>query len=255
MYSDSQHYHKYLWGSISLDPQSIKTSLRLLLAKCLIRFKQLKHVDYSVTDISRLIQPHLPVFLPISVPKGEGRFTLSKVNVSMPLDTNYIQAEVLGGIEVTYLANPIYRAHVVLVVQATPQYAPTKNNVLLTDIRITDIHMLNDEYSILKDTSSLISHFVPSPVLSMVRGTMKTAFSIMTGTTTSEANSYLQMYLSGSKQKVLDYHKPQIEKLIVELAAGEDMQYNLDINDFEESLFIRYGQEVIVEEGNLRFKF
>jgi hypothetical protein len=212
-------------------------------------------VDYSVNDIRQLIQPHLPIALPISVPRGEGCFTLSKVNISMPFDSNYIQAEVLGGIEVTYLANPIYRAHVVLVVQANPKYDPTTKNVLLTDIRITDIHMLNDEYSILKDTSSLINLFVPSPVLSMVAGTMKTAFSIMTGTTTSEASSYLQMYLSGSKQKVLDYHKPQIENIIVELAASEDMQYSLDVNDFEEGLFIQYGKEVIVEQGNLRFKF
>jgi hypothetical protein len=173
----------------------------------------------------------------------------------MPIDASYIQAEVLGGIEITYLANPIYRAHVALVVKATPQYDHTTKNVLLTEMCITDIHMLNDEYSILKDTSSLINLFVPSPVLSIVRGTMKTAFSIMTGTTTSEANSYLQMYLSGSKQKVLDYHKPQIEKLIVDLAAGDDMQYSLDINDFEEGLFIQYGKEVVVEEGNLRFKF
>ena len=83
-------------------------------------------MDYSVDDISQIIKPHLPVLLPISVPKGEGRFTLSKVNISMPFDTDYIQAEVLGGIEVTYLANPIYRAHVVLIVQATPKYDPTK---------------------------------------------------------------------------------------------------------------------------------
>jgi hypothetical protein len=238
-----------------LVSESIKTSFRLLLAKCLIRFKRLKCVDYSVEDISQLVQPHLPLSMPISVPKGEGRFTLLKVNISMPIDANYIQAEVLGGIEITYLANPIYRAHVALVVKATPQYDHTTKNVLLTEMCITDIHMLNDEYSILKDTSSLINLFVPSPVLSMVRGTMKTAFSIMTGTTTSEANSYLQMYLSGSKQKVLDYHKPQIEKLIVDLAAGDDMQYSLDINDFEEGLFIQYGKEVIVEDGNLRFKF
>ncbi len=212
-------------------------------------------MDYSVDDISRLIQPHLPLSLPISVPKGEGRFTLSKASISMPLNSNHIQAEVLGGIEVTYLANPIYRAHVVLVVQAKPHYDHSIKNVLLTDLRITDINMLNDEYSILKDTSSLINLFVPSPVLSMVTGTMKTAFSIMTGTTASEANSYLQMYLSGSKQKVLDYHKPQIENIIVELAASEDMQYNLDIDNFEESLFIQYGKEVIVEDGHLRFKF
>jgi hypothetical protein len=212
-------------------------------------------VDYSVHDISQLIQPHLPVSLPITVPKGDGRFTISKVNISMPFNSDYIQGEVLGSIEVTYFANPIYRAHVVLVVQASPEYDGTTKNILLSDIRITDIHMLNDEYSILKDTSSLISQFVPSPVLSMVTGTMKTAFSIMTGTTASEANRYLQVYLSGSKQKVLDYHKPQIENIIVELAASEDMQYSLDINDFEESLFMQYGKEVKVEQGNLRFKF
>jgi hypothetical protein len=238
-----------------LGSQSIKATFRLILAKCLIRFKRLKHVDYSVDEISQLIQPYLPLSMPISVPRGEGNFTLSKVNISIPISPNCIQAEVLGGIEVTYLANPIYRAHIILVVQAQPQYDHTTKNVLLTDIRITDIHMLNDEYSILKDTSSLLNLFVPSPVLSMVTGTMKTAFSIMTGTTASEARRYLQMYLSGSKQKVLDYHKPQIENLIIELAASEDMQYSLDINDFEESLFIQYGKEIIVEQGNVRFKF
>lgn len=173
----------------------------------------------------------------------------------MPFSSNYIQAEVQGSIEVTYLGNPIYRAHLELVVQAGPQYNSMTKNVFLTDIGITDIHMLNDEYSILKDTSSLINLFVPTPVLSMVTGTMKTAFNLMTGTTTSEANSYLQMYLSGSKQKILDYHKPQIENLIIELAASEDMQYRLDSNNFEEGLFIQYGKEVVVEEGHLRFKF
>ena len=238
--------------------QSIKTSFRLFLARCLIRFKRLTHVDYTVGEISQLIQPyfsHLPLKLPISVPRGDGCFTLSKVNISIPLNSNYIQAEVLGSIEITYLANPIYRAHIVLVVKAMPKYDHITKNILLTDISITDINMLNDEYSILKDTSSLINLFVPSPVLSMVTGTMKTAFSIMTGTTASEASRYLELYLSGSKQKVLDYHKPQIENIIAALAASEDMQYCLHKNDFEENLFIQYGKEVTVEQGNVRFKF
>jgi hypothetical protein len=193
--------------------------------------------------------------VPISVPKGEGRFTLSKTTISMPINSNYIQVQVFGSIDITYLANPIYRAHVVLVVQAKPHYEHTTKNVLLTEIRITDIHMINDEYAILKDTTSLINLFVPSPVLSIVTGTMKTAFNVMTGTTASEANSYLQMYLSGSKQKVLDYHKPQIENVIIELAASENMQYSLDRNNSKEGLFIRYGKEVVVEDGHLRFKF
>lgn len=253
-----KHYHKYLWRSISLNSQPIKTLFRLFLARCLIRFKRLTHVDYTVDEINQLIQPyfrHLPLRLPISVPRGDGCFTLSKVNISIPLNSDHIQAEVLGSIEITYLANPIYRAHVVLVVKAIPKYDYITKNVLLTDISITDINMLNDEYSILKDTSSLINLFVPSPVLSMVTGTMKTAFSIMTGTTASEASRYLQLYLSGSKQKVLNYHKPQIEDIIVTLAASEDMQYSLNINNFEENLFIQYGNEITVEHGNVRFNF
>lgn len=235
--------------------KTIKSSFRLLLAKCLIHLKRLKHVDYSVEDISQLIEPHLPLSFPISVPKGDGRFSLSKTKITMPFNDDYIQAELLGGIEVTYLGNPIYRAHIILVVQAKPHYNLASKNVLLTEIKITDIQMLNDEYAFLKDTSTLISLFVPSPVLSMVTGTMKTAFNLITGTTAAEAQSYLQMYLSGSKQKVLEYHKPQIENIIVDLAAGKDMQYTLDSNDFKEALFIQYGKKVVVEEGNLRFKF
>jgi hypothetical protein len=84
---------------------------------------------------------------------------------------------------------------------------------------------------------------------------MKTALNIMTGSIASEVNNYLKMYLSGSKQKVLDYHKPQIENIIVKLAASEDMQYSLSENNFEEGLFIQYGKEVVVEQGHLRFKF
>ena len=234
--------------------QSFKSSFRLFLAKCLIRFKRLKHVDYTVDEIKQLIQPHLPITLPISVPKGEGKVTLTKINISIPSQQDYIQAEVLGNIEITYLANPIYRAHVVLVAKAKPEYNQHSKSVRLRDIQVTDVYMLNDEYSIIKDTNSLIDLFVPSPVKSMVSGTMKTAFSLMTGTTTKEANSYLQVYLSGSKQKVLDYHKPQIENIIIDLAAGDDMQYCLDADDFEEGLFMQYGKEVVVEAGAVRFK-
>ncbi|WP_299074000.1 hypothetical protein [uncultured Paraglaciecola sp.] len=238
-----------------MGAQSIKTSLRLFTAKCLIRFRRLTYVDYTVAEISELIAPHLPVTLPISVPRGDGQVSLTKINISMPFDADYIQAEVLGNIHISYLANPIYRAHVVLVVQAKPEYDNQSKSVRLVDIKVTDIHMLNDEYSILKDTSNLLNLLVPSPVASIVSGTMKTAFNLMTGTTTSEATHYLEVYLSGSKQKVLDYHKPQIEKIIVDLAAAEDMQYSLDKHDFEEGLFMQYGKKVVVEQGNVRFKF
>jgi hypothetical protein len=234
---------------------NIKTKLRQQLAKWLIRFKKLTHVDYSPDEISQLITPHRPVTFPVTVPRGDGKFHLSSIAISVPADSKFIKGVLSGGLEVTYLGSPIYRAHIVISVQAKPDYLAETASVKLKELSITEIYMVNDEYSILKDTSSLISLFVPSPVLSMMTGTMKTAFNLMTGSTASEANAYLQVYLSGSKQKVLDYHRPQLEKIIVELAAGEDMCYTLNKTDWEENLFIKYGQEVVVEQGNVRFKF
>jgi len=193
--------------------------------------------------------------LPIDVPRGKGQFTLNKVQITLPNKCNYIEAKAEGGMEITYLGNPIYRAHLAIVVQAKPYYEHTNNKVLLTDLCIADIYLINDEYSVLKDTTSLLNQIVPSPVLSMVTGTMKTAFNLMTGSTATEASRYLQMYIGGSKQKVLDFHKPQLERHIIDLAASDDMQYSLDKTDFEESLFMSFGKEVVVEDGCIRFKF
>lgn len=233
--------------------QKLKTSLHIFAAKCLIRIKRLKYVDYTIDDINSLIAPHIPITIPVSVPKGDGSFSIDSVNLTMPSDQ--IVAEIFGTLNVTYLANPIYRAHIVIVVKAQPKYDQTQKSITLVDLSIADIHMLQDEYSLLIDTTHLLSAFVPSPVLSMVTGGMKTAFNLMTGTSASDAKRYLELYLSGSKQKVLDYHKPQLENIITELAASEEMRYTLDPEDWEEMLFIKYGKETIVEDGYLRFKF
>lgn len=217
--------------------------------------RKLTHVDYSTKEISDLIQPHLPLSFSVDVPAGSGRFSLNKTHISMPHKSNKIQAKAEGCIEITYLGNPIYRAHLVLEVKAKPYYDSRHHKILLTDLYISEIYLLNDEYSVLKDTSTLLNQLVPSPVLNVLTGTMKTAFNLMTGSTTTEASRYLHMYLGGSKQKVLDFHKPQLEHIIIDLAASEDMQYRLDKNDFEENLFIQFGKEVVVEDGYLRFKF
>jgi hypothetical protein len=225
------------------------------MAKWLIRSKKLTHVDYSVDEISQLIKPHLPITLPITVPRGDGQFTLSRIKIVIPKHIKHIQAELLGGLEITYLGNPIYRAHLSIGVNASPFYDQGNKSVTLQELSITHIELLQDEYSILKDTSNILNALVPSPVLSMVTGTMKTAFNLMTGTTAAGANAYFQIYLSGSKQKILDYHQPQLEKIIKDLVASEDMSYKMKIDDWQERLFIKFGNKVEVEDGQIRFKF
>lgn len=78
---------------------------------------------------------------------------------------------------------------------------------------------------------------------------------MVTAGMSDEAMAYLQLYLSGSKQRVLDYHKPQLEALITTLAEENYLEYPLDKSDWQELLFFYYGKTVAIEEQELRFKF
>jgi hypothetical protein len=238
-----------------LISEKTKIALKIVLARWLIRFKKLQHAEYTSDELTALIATHLPMTFPVSVPKGEGSFTLLSAEISMPHNKRIIVAEVLSSFDVVYLGNPIYRAHIVIHIEAAPHYVADSKLVALKDAIISDIKLLQDEYSFLKDTRDIINLFIPSPFMSMFTGTMKTALTLMTGTSPADANAYLQLYLSGSKQRILDYHKPQLEKIVTDLAASDEMHYQLDESNWEELLFAKLGKEVVVEEGKLRFKF
>ncbi|MFT5313317.1 MAG: hypothetical protein ACI8Z9_001807 [Paraglaciecola sp.] len=232
-----------------------KIKIRQLIAKWLIRFKKLKHVEYTSDEIAALVAEYLPKTFPVSVPRGQGSFTLMTADVSMPPKSCNIHVEVLSGFAVEYLANPIYRAHLLILLEARPHYDVEAKHVRLKEVKITNIKLLHDEYSLLKDGRDIIQNLVPSPVLSMFTDTMKTALSLVTGNVASDANAYLQLYLGGSKQRVLNYHKPQLEQIVIDMAAGDEVRYQLDKSNWEEQLFSQLGKEVVVEEGKLRFKF
>ncbi|NCP64403.1 MAG: hypothetical protein GW763_07520 [Paraglaciecola sp.] len=235
--------------------ENIKLAALLWLAPWLIRFKKLTHASYSVAEINQLITPHLPAHFPIAVPKGQGTVTLISAEVSIPLNASLLHAQVVGALDIQYLGNPIYRAHILVFITALPYYDCEEKTVCLKTPSISEIRLVNDEYALLKDSASLLKLFVPSQVRSLVSGTVKTALSMLTGGTSTEMNDYLQIYLDGSKQRILDYHKPQLEKLITRLAAGDDISYRLDESNWQEKLFALHGKTVAVEEGELRFKF
>ena len=125
----------------------------------------------------------------------------------------------------------------------------------MTDVVLNETSLLQDEYSLLNDTRELISLLVPNPLLSLFGDTVKTAFDLVTGSSSHEANDYFRLYIGGSKQRVLDFHRPQLEAIVIDLIAEKECCYRLDVTVFEEQLFAKFGKEVIVEEGELRFKF
>ena len=238
-----------------MDNSGWRVKLRILLARLLIILRRLKHSDYTAEELSALFKPHLPQIIPVEVPYGNGKLTLQKAEVSMPFTQNKIQVQLFGSFLVESLANPIYRAHVIVLIEGVPHYDVINKTVRVKQVKITDVHLVNDEYALINDTQEIIANLVPRPMQNLLAGTMKSAMGLLTAGVSNAALSYLKLYLSGSKQKILDYHKPQLTKLVQDMTNDEDFCYELDMQDWQEMLFAKYGKTVNVEYGVLRFKF
>ncbi|MGK0371050.1 MAG: hypothetical protein ACJAW1_001293 [Glaciecola sp.] len=232
-----------------------RLKLRLFTARILIRIGKLTHADYTCAELKEMVDKHLPETFKIDVPKSKGQLSLLQADISMPRDQNVINVELLGSILIGSLSNPIYRAHLIVQLEAYPIYDVPNKTVKLEKLLVKDVQLVNDEYSIIEDSRELLGLFVPKPLQNLFTGTVKSTFGLMTGGGSDAAANYMKLYLSGSKQRILDYHKPQIETLVSNFAQREDLQYPLGCSLFEEHLFSLYGKEVVVEDGQLRFKF
>jgi hypothetical protein len=241
------------WATL-LSPRR-QQKLQTLIARLLVRFKRLTHVSYSSAELNELIKTHIPQSFVINTPAGQGKFTLLEAELSMPFAEQIFHVQILSSFEVQNLGNPIYRAHLVIQLHATPQYDPTRSLVYVNQTMVQDIRLIHDEYAMLNDTQQLLNSFLPTAMASLLSSTVKSTLSLFTAGTSDAAMDYLRLYVGGSKQRVLDYHKPQLEKIITGLAASDELQYKLDETDWEENLFAEMGKEVVVEEGELRFKF
>jgi hypothetical protein len=232
-----------------------RLKLRLLTARILIRLGKLRHADYSAAELKEIVDKQLPETFDIDVPRSKGKLTLLQADISMRQNRGAINVELLGSILIGALGNPIYRAHLVIALDAYPIYDKATHTVKLDKLLVSDVQLVNDQYSIIEDSRELLSLFFPKPLQNLLSGSVKSAVGLITAGGSDTAASYMKLYLSGSKQRILDYHRPQIEALVSEFAQSEDMQYQLGTCDFEEHLFCLYGKTVLVEDGQLRFKF
>ncbi|MDT0594117.1 hypothetical protein [Glaciecola petra] len=232
-----------------------RLKLRLISARILIKLGRLTHADYSSSELKSAVDKHLPETFPIEVPVSKGELSLLEAQISMPKNEALIDVHLLGSLLIGPTVKPIYRAHITIHLQAYPIYEVDTNIVKLEKLLVSNVQLVNDEYSIIEDSKELLGLLFPVPFQNLLTGTVKSAIGLLTGGGSDLAVDYMKLYLSGSKQRILDYHRPQIEALVSDFAQSEELQYQLDPKEFEEYLFSLYGREVIVEEGNLRFKF
>jgi hypothetical protein len=232
-----------------------RLKLRLFTARILIKIGRLTHADYSCAELKEVVNKQLPETFKIDVPISKGELTLLQAEVSMPKNQKAIHIEILGSLIIGSVGKPIYRAHIIAQLEVYPIYNEASNTVKVEKMLARDLHLVNDEYSIIEDSRELLGILCPKPLQSLLADTVKSAFGLITAGGSEVATNYMKLYLSGSKKRILDYHRPQIEALVSEFAQRDDLHYQLGTADFQEHLFCLYGKEVVVEDGQLRFKF
>ncbi|MDM7860306.1 DUF1439 domain-containing protein [Alteromonas sp. ASW11-36] len=241
--------------SILWRPLSFADRMKVLIAMIMVKMGKLKYDQFTEQELNDLIVPYFPQTLDIPVPIGKGQLTLLEGEISMPQSTNRIQLQLLCGLEIRVLANPIYRAHLVVIVSADPHYLSQHVTLTIENIRVDEVALINDEYALLSDTSKIIDSLSPVQLSGLLATPMKSALNILTAGTSNQAINYLQLYIGGSKQKILDYHRPQIENHVIQAIAENNLTFTLDPAEWRQNLFSRLGKHVVVEQSELRFYF
>lgn len=238
---------------IVMSQLSLGDAVKLVLGYCLVKLGKLKYDRFTEQELNELIAPHFPQSFDISVPIGNGTLRLIEGQLAMPIDSQRLHLQCLAGLEIKAMGNPIYRAHAIVQLSACPRYIINESTLTLVDMKVDDIHLVNDEYALIKDTQFLIDKLLP--VSGILGSPLKQAINLLTAGTSDQALNYLNMYLGGSKQRILDFHRPQIEKQLLTEVANFDLDYEMQAHEWREMLFAKLGKTVTVESQELRFNF
>lgn len=238
-----------------MDKLSKTDWLKYAIGYCLVKLGKLKYDRFTTAELNALIVEHFPQQFDLIVPIGNGVIRIIEGVVSMPVDSVRLHLQCLAGVEVKVMGSPIYRAHAIVQISALPRYLEQTQTLTLVDIKVDDLHLVNDEYSLLKDTQFLIDKLLPVPVTGLLGAPIKQALNVLSAGTSDQALNYLKLYVGGSKQRILEYHQPQIEKALLEAVAEFDLDYQMQATQWREHLFAKLGKTVAVEESELRFLF
>lgn len=234
--------------------------LQQFITRLLVRFKRIKRAPVEIDEINRHVNQPLPACFDITTPAGEGELIILGVTLSIrdSQSEQYqhsIHAELLCNFSVKVKQSIIYNTHLMLKLEATPNYCKQTKSIGVTNLLITELQLISDQYSIIKDTTNLMATLIPKPIQSIINMTLSTTKALLTNKTISSMTKYLSLYTSGSKQLILDYHRSDIENRVIQLTKDNELSYRLNELVFEEKLFADFGEKIILEEGQLFFVF
>ena len=232
-----------------------KQRLKHAVTRWLVKLRYIKQDSFTAAELNEMLATNLPHHFDVQTPGGEGVLTILEVALSMPETTEQMHAELLCSLDVDSGSRRIYQAHLKMTLKALPFYCHETSAVRLREVQLGELVLIDDDYSLLQNTSDLITGLIPQPFKSLVKTTLGTTLGIVDTATQGDLTNYLSLYLSGSKQKIIDYHRPDIEQELLLMAESGELAYHMDDDVFEEKLFADLGKEVLVENGQLVFRF
>jgi len=234
---------------------SLREQIKFIFARAMIALGKLRYDDFSESELNPLLAEYLPLSLPLTIPIGKAQVTLLNGNISLDAENNRVGLQLLASLSISVAETTIYRAHVIVTASACPQYDCEKTTLGFVNQSVDNITLVNDDYALIKDTQFLLTRFFPDKINSLFGQSLKSALSLVTIGTSNEVITYLNLFLSGSKQAVLDYHTPQLSNAILNAVTSMPLHHTMRDSYWREALFARYGKSVRVEENALRFYF
>ena len=238
---------------------NFKDKLRFFVAKLLIRTGRIRQVKYDADYLNPLIESALAHLESFEVPGGMANLTVLSADMTIGENNNAgVNLDLLCSLEITSLDNQLYRAHLKADIKALPFYHQSSKSIRISQADVVSLALIDDEYLMINTPKDIIKSFTPNVFKGLVDITLNTAIDTakaVVGGLTPPIKEYLDVFTHLNKQKVLDFHRPQIQQLLTEVIERGDLSYQLEPDDFEEQLFALFGKQMDIESNHLVFKF
>ncbi len=233
--------------------------LKVIGTALLIKSGKLPYDKFTEDELNAFLPRHFPINIPLSLPVVNAQVELQEGRIKLACNSDRIILQTLAAIQITAVASTLYRAHLMITVSAAPAYDQQTCVLGLEQIRIDSINLVNDEYALIMDTQLIMEKILPLAFPKTMGRLLSSPFlgalNIVSGSTGDIAKNYFGLYMDGSKQRVLDYHRPQIEAALLDNLSHYPTEYAMREDRWREYVFKRWGQRVAVEGGELRFLF
>lgn len=219
------------------------------MAKCGL----IKYDDFTERELNSLIDKYFPFEMDVSVPIGKAKLKCVSATVKLSQASGKLGLILLNDFTVEVMGNPVYRAHITARVSTKPEYKKANARIEFNDIRLDQLELIEDEYTLVKDTSSILEQLSPVSVTSALASPFKRALNAVTGGMSESAFTYLQSFTTQNKQRILSNHQSAIEQALLTEIHARDISVNMDPTHWREYLFSRIGTHISVEDQRLRF--